>query len=288
MHVVLILGILLFIIIIDSYFENRSLTITSYEVHSEHIPESFCGSKFLVLADLHNNSFGKDNSKLLDEIDKIKPDYILVAGDMIVGKKANDYSVPLSLLSKLSSHYPIFYGLGNHEQKVMSGGENYDGKFDQFKEELESLGVHFLVNNQVRISHKEDNMVITGLLIGHEYFKKLKQPKLKTEYLENLVGIADKQCYNILIAHNPVYFSNYIEWGADLIVSGHIHGGIIRLPAAGGIISPQYKLFPKYDAGQFESKGKTMLVSRGLGLHTIKIRVFNRPELMVVTLERKL
>jgi predicted MPP superfamily phosphohydrolase len=170
----------------------------------------------------------------------------------------------------------------------MQGGENYDGRFDEYKERLESLGVHFLVNEQVRISHMDENLVITGLVIGRKYFKKLKQPKLNTEYLQNLVGIADKQCYNILIAHNPVYFSNYIEWGADLIVSGHIHGGIIRLPAAGGVISPQYKFFPKYDAGKFETNERTMLVSRGLGLHTIKIRVFNRPELMVVTLERKL
>ncbi len=120
-----------------------------------------------------------------------------------------------------------------------------------------------------------------------DYFNKLKQPEMTTDYIQKLVGIPENKWYNILIAHNPVYFNFYTEWGADLILSGHLHGGIIRLPGLGGIISPQYKFMPKYDAGMFRENDKIMLVSRGLGLHTIKLRINNRPELMVVTLNNE-
>ncbi len=286
MHVLLVLGIILCVIILDSIYESSKLEVTQYRIKSEKIPQTFSGKRLMILADLHNNSYGKGNVRLLNAIHERKPDYILIAGDMIVGAKNNKNNITLSFLSKLAKQYPIFYGYGNHEQKVMPGGDNYDGSFDEFKKSLEKLGVHFLDNKQIRITHKDDTIIITGLMIEKEYFKKIKRPKMKTENLQKLVGIADNQCYNILIAHNPVYFSNYSDWGADLTVSGHIHGGIIRLPGLGGLISPQYKFFPKYDAGIFENDGKTMLVSRGLGLHTIKIRAFNRPEIMMVTLVR--
>ena len=279
--------ILIFIIIkIYVHYENLNLEVTHYTIHSKNIPISFQGLRFIVLSDLHNNSFGKDNIRLLDEISEINPEFIIIAGDMIIGNAHNDYSIALSLLSKLAAKYPLYYGYGNHEQRVMSGGDCFDEHFEDYKDCLQKLGVHFLNNEQINIYHNEDTITIAGLKIGAEYFRKWKQPKISTEYLQKLVGFSDNQCYNILIAHNPVYFKNYMECGADLILSGHIHGGIIRLPFAGGVISPQYKFFPKYDAGRFEKDGKTMLVSRGLGLHTIKIRMFNRPELMVVTLER--
>ncbi len=283
-----ILCIIFLAIILRARYENRSFEVTHYRAGSGKIPEAFSGTKLLVLADLHNNSFGKGNRRLIEEIHRIRPDYVLVAGDMIIGKKANDYSAALSLLTGLAMRYPVFYGYGNHEQHVMPGNDNYDGGFDAFKASLEALGVCFLENKQIRISHKDAALVITGLLIDKQYFNKIRRPSFSTASIQHLVGIADRQCYNILIAHNPVYFSNYTEWGADLTISGHIHGGIIRLPALGGVISPQYKFFPKYDAGKFVKNGSIMLVSRGLGLHTIKLRLFNRPELMVVTLERNL
>lgn len=287
MHVLLVLCIFLCILILDSLYESSKLEVTQYCINSEKIPQTFHGTKFMVLADLHNNRYGKDNIKLWNAIHAKNPDYILIAGDMIVGaKNSKNNNITLSFLSKLAKQYPVFYGYGNHEQKVMPGGDNYDGSFDEYKKSLESLGVHFLENKQIRITQEGNSIVITGLMIEKEYYKKIKRPKMITENIQNLVGIADNQCYNILIAHNPVYFLNYSDWGADLTVSGHIHGGIIRLPGLGGMVSPQYKFFPKYDAGIFRNNGKTMLVSRGIGLHTIKIRVLNRPEIMMVTLVR--
>jgi predicted MPP superfamily phosphohydrolase len=102
-----------------------------------------------------------------------------------------------------------------------------------------------------------------------------------------LINTPDESRFNLLIAHNPQYFDEYAEWGADLSVSGHVHGGIVKLPLIGGVISPAYQLFPKYDGGMFDIGGKKMVLSRGLGTHTIKVRVFNPGELDVIDLKVK-
>jgi uncharacterized protein len=286
METLLKIIIIVLIIIIYSYFENRNLEVTHYDIKSKRIPEEFDGVKLVVLADLHNNSYGNNNEILLSKIKDEKPDYIIMAGDMVVNNKPNQTKTPLSLISELSKNYPIYYGIGNHEQSLMPGGRKASPHYETYQNELKKLGVNLLINQQETIVKGNESIRITGLMIGAEYFKKLKQPKLETKYLQKLVGIPANQCYNILIAHNPVYFKQYTEWGSDLTFSGHIHGGIVRLPGLGGVISPQYKFFPKYDAGRFDKEGKTLLVSRGLGMHTIKLRMFNRPELMVVTLKR--
>lgn len=279
---IFLLIIIIFIIYVR--FENKNLKISHYTVKSKKIPKEFDGTRFVVLADLHNNSFGKDNEILINKIKLINPDFIIIAGDMIVGSDNPDYTIAFSLLKKLSS-YPIYYGLGNHEQRIMAGGKKPDKYFDEFKMQMEKLGVQFLINRCITISKNKEKITISGLLLDNKYFKKFKQVHMEADFMQNLVGISNNQCYNILIAHNPVYFKNYIDWGADLVLSGHLHGGIIRLPKLGGMISPQYKLFPTYDAGKFKEANKVMLVSRGLGTHTIKVRVFNPPELLVVKLE---
>ena len=93
-------------------------------------------------------------------------------------------------------------------------------------------------------------------------------------------------CYNILLSHNPLYYPAYRDWGADLTLSGHIHGGIIRIPGLGGLLSPDLTLFPRYDGGHFTERGKHLIVSRGLGNHFL-VRVMNPPEIGVITLARQ-
>lgn len=268
------------------YLENFNLQVTNYTISSRGIPNGFDDVRFVVLADLHNNSFGRDNERLIHEINNAHPKFIVIAGDLIIGKEHCDYSVALSLLNRLSKQYSIYYGFGNHEQRIMAGGDHYDQNFTDYIHKLKDMGVHILNNETYTIYRKEDRIKITSVVIGNEFFGKFKKADMETGYLQNLVGIPDNKCYNILIAHNPIYFKSYMKWGADLVLSGHLHGGIVRLPGFGGVISPQYELFPKYDAGEYHENGQTMLVSRGLGTHTIKLRAFNRPELMIVTLKR--
>ncbi|QHQ62401.1 hypothetical protein Ana3638_17750 [Anaerocolumna sedimenticola] len=282
----IITGVILLIFILYIIYENHNLEITHYTIRSKRIPKAFHGVKLVVLADLHNNKYGRDNNKLLDEIRKINPDYIIVAGDMIVSSEPDNLSVPYTLLLELAETYPIYYSLGNHEQRLQPKDTIHYKNYDTFKDNLQKQGVKFLENERAFVYRNGEAVVITGLVIDMDYFKKLKQPKMNQGYIEKLVGIPEEKCYNILIAHNPVYFKFYTTWGADLIFSGHLHGGIIRIPGLRGFISPQYKFMPKYDAGIYEEDGKVMLVSRGLGLHTIKLRIHNRPELMVVTLDK--
>ena len=97
----------------------------------------------------------------------------------------------------------------------------------------------------------------------------------------------DKDKFNILLSHNPLYFETYEKWGADLIFSGHIHGGLINIPFIGGLLSPERKLFPKYSGGDYNINDSKMIVSRGLGYSTINLRVFNNPEICVVELKVK-
>ena len=147
---------------------------------------------------------------------------------------------------------------------------------------------------------------VFGVEIDMDYYQKLHRRDMKVSYLDSLLGRPSPGEYNILIAHNPDYFQAYAGWGADLVLSGHVHGGIMRLPVLGGVLSPALRLFPKYDGGMYveakhstEAKRSTeaghaenvreensrMILGRGLGTHTLPIRVFNPGELIVVRLD---
>ena len=133
-----------------------------------------------------------------------------------------------------------------------------------------------------KISLPAANMDIYGLEIDMDYYGKFKKRNMETEYINRLLGKQQTSVFNILIAHNPDYFSTYADWGADLVVSGHIHGGLMKLPVLGGVISPALRLFPEYDGGEYKKGKSTMILSRGLGTHTLPIRIFNPGELVVI------
>lgn len=155
--------------------------------------------------------------------------------------------------------------------------------YEAYRQNLKKAGVRYLVNE--KSSLPDYNMDIYGSEIARDYYGKFKKVSMETTYLEETLGKPDRDCFSVLIAHNPDYFQNYAEWGADLVVSGHVHGGLMRLPILGGVLSPAFKLFPKYDGGEFREGTATMILSRGLGTHTLPIRIFNPGELVVIHLE---
>jgi len=305
-------GFLAVFMIIYSIIEQRFLQVTRYKISSNNLPKKYDGTSFIVLADLHNCSYGINNIRLIRKIERLSPDFILVAGDMIVKDKRSYPSVAFSLLEKLSSKYPVYYGYGNHEQALEL---SCDSSWLEYKAELEKRGIIFLKNDSIPLSAKfkannksniynKDNhrshdkkqlnyevkqgdIRIIGLTIDSSYFSRFTDMVMDKDYLKNLLPKDIDRDYKILLAHTPDYFDNYMEWGADLVVSGHLHGGLVRLPWIGGVISPQVKLFPKYDAGLFSQDGKNMIVSRGLGSHSIMLRIFNRPEIVSIKLIRE-
>lgn len=280
------IGMIIVLFLFLMHKENHHLTVSKFTINSDKLPSEFDNVKVVFLTDLHNNTFGKNNEHLLRRIKNENPDYIMIAGDMLIGHKKADYYETLNLLESLSEKYPIYYVNGNHEQKLAEGEETKDTIYKEYHDILVANGVHFVHNKTLAINRKGASIRIYGLEIASDYYHKVNRPEMSNEYITKCIGTCDTSKYTILLAHNPMYFDYYANWGADLVLSGHVHGGIMRLPYLGGVISPQYILFPKFDSGRFENGNSTMILSRGLGVHTLKVRIFNRPELVVFTLKK--
>lgn len=268
------------------------LTVMAIDCNRFVIREYTCESKalkkdgtFILLSDLHNKSFGKENQALLQAIEKQKPDGILIAGDMYTAAKGKDNTKVAEFVCRLAEKYPVYYGNGNHEHKTRLFPEEFGNLYQDYMDKIKKAGVVTLQNEKVHLPGF--NADIYGLEIERDYYKKFERQKMEPEYLTKELGTPDKGRFTLLIAHNPEYFPAYAAWGADLSVSGHVHGGLMRLPVAGGVISPGIQLFPKYDGGFFREGNAVMILSRGLGTHTLPIRIFNPGELVVIHLRRQ-
>ena len=248
-----------------------------YEVCSDKLLKNGC---FVLLSDMHNKCYGKNNEKLLAAIKEMNPDAILIAGDMITASKGAKTTVPEQLIQELQGKYPIYYGNGNHEYRARIYPEDYKNLYGKYEANLQKLGLKPLINQKVYLP--DYNMEIYGLEIDRKYYKKFTHLEMTVPYLEGLLGKSSSDRMQVLIAHNPEYLEGYSAWGADLVVSGHVHGGIMRLPVLGGVISPRLQLFPKYDGGEFICGKTKMILSRGLGTHTLPVRIFNPGELVVI------
>lgn len=257
---------------------HRFVTVT-YEIKSSKIKEK---ATFVMLSDLHNQTYGPGNEKLIAAVERIHPDAVLVVGDMYTSEPGSGYENADALLSGLSKHFPIYYANGNHESKTKRNPKTFRNRYEKYKETMERQGVTFLVNSRVTLPEK--NISICGLELGKGYFKHFSKKEMPEGYVEELTGKAEKDRFQILLAHHPDYFMEYAKWGADLTLAGHIHGGVVRLPYLGGVVSPAISLFPKYDGGLFWEKDKAMILGRGLGTHTIPVRMWNPGELVEVRL----
>jgi hypothetical protein len=197
-----------------------------------------------------------------------------MAGDMVTKSNKGTEEV-CKLCKELSSMYPVYASAGNHEDNIVI--------------EVRSLyrenGVCYLENESTKIECNGESVTITGLSLGREFYGRLwKKSKVTLEDMIDKVG-EKEDGYTILIAHNPEPFPSYARWGANLVLSGHHHGGVAILPFLGGVISPSLHLFPKYDYGIFKEGTSKMVLSKGLGLHGIKFRFFNIPEVVIIQFE---
>ncbi len=276
--VAVICGVILIVLLSAAFDSNRFVTRT-YEIRSKKLTKP---CRFVLLADLHNKSFGKGNEKLLAAIDEISPDGILAAGDMLTAKRGADFADALTLMERLAKNYPIYYGMGNHEYRLGLYPDHYPGMYEGYTAGLKKAGIEPLINETAYLPAW--NIAVCGAQIDRDYYRHFRRAPMEPSYLKKLLGTPDRETFQLLIAHNPVYFDAYADWGADLVVSGHVHGGIMRLPFLGGVLSPSLTLFPKYDGGMFKERGSTMILSRGLSSHTIPIRIFNPGELIVIDL----
>lgn len=265
------------------YIDNNTLEVTKYSVSSNKIPPSFNGFKILQLSDLHSKSFGTDSFRLMDRINSQNPDIIVMTGDMVNTLDRN-FDVFINLAQQVSKKYKVYYIVGNHEQNL----KYY--KLNSLEDKLKSFGIRVLDNEKVTLTMGSGSINLYGLRQNIRYYTDVLNGYSKYVYyeegqIETALGKLDNSSYNILLTHNPLYFDTYSSWGADLTLSGHIHGGMVRIPFAGGLFSPERKIFPKFDAGEYEIDGKELIVNRGLGNGYFGVRIFNPPEISVITLK---
>lgn len=258
--------------------------IVSYSVKTAKLGKEWDGYRFVLLSDYHNNSYGVNPQKVYADIDGIMPDSIMIAGDIYTGKAGLSNKEAEEFVCRLSEKYTVYYGVGNHEQRMGAHPEKYGDMYERFVSHMKKCGVKLLRNESVPLKKGSSVLNITGLEIENDFYKKFQSVSLPHGYLEKTLGKPDREQFQLLLAHNPVYFKEYADWGADLILSGHLHGGMAKIPGFGGIIAPNYRLFPKYDSGMYEEYKSTMILSAGIGTHTINIRPFNPAEIVAVTI----
>lgn len=274
----IVLIMVIFLLWVMLYDTGRFVT-TTYKITDKRIKKDF---RAVVVADLHNKSFGNENQRLVEAIRALHPDFILIPGDLITAKPRRNFDIAMKFLKQISMEYPVYYADGNHEHRLFLYPEVYGDMSQKFEEGLRECKVKRLINE--KLCFEELGICLYGAQIERKYYKRFRLMPMDANYMESILGPkADEAYYNVLMAHRPDYFPNYAAWGADLVLAGHVHGGVVRIPFWGrGVLSPSVTFFPKYDGGLFEEQNKKMILSRGLGTHTIPFRLFNPGELVVV------
>lgn len=241
----------------------------------------------VVIGDLHNKCYGEGNSALTEKILGYCPDVIFSVGDLTVVKPGKEVhtEIGLRLIKRLSLECPVYCIHGNHEYRTKIYPKTYPGIYEEIRRGLHIYSVHLLENRAETITIKGVDFTIYGYELPMKYYKKFTKQKLESSEIRKELGAPDPDTYNILLAHNPEYSPAYSEWGADLSLSGHFHGGMMRLPFIGGVISPQVRLFPKYDCGLYKFGENKAVVTAGLGTHSFAPRIFNPGEFSVIDFE---
>ena len=220
-----------------SRYERDCLVTEEYRIASEKIHGQ--GKTIVFLTDLHNKEFGEENSRLLETVRKVKPDAVLFGGDGMVAKRGNsDVRIPLALLTELAKEFPVYCGNGNHESRMLWKSEIYGETYENYRTALENAGIRYLSNEAADL---DSDIRIYGLDLPKSAICRGRERSLRV--FEGDSGRAGPEKFCLLLAHSPLFFEEYAAWGADLTLSGHFHGGTIRLPLVGGVMTPQYQFF---------------------------------------------
>lgn len=247
----------------------EDLEISRYEVNSQKLPESFDGFKIVQLSDLHGAEFGEDGMELVDKVGSLEPDMIALTGDFVTDE--GDLAAVEKLAARLVKLCPVYFISGNHEFG--------SGLAVKVRNILERAGVKYLSNEYLTISRGEDGILLGGVEDPLAYADMLSPDELAQK-----MNDAAPDAFKILLGHRNYWMTEYPELPVDLIFCGHAHGGLIRIPGVGGLIGTDRRLFPDFDAGEYNNGRYTLIVSRGLGNSVPIPRVFNRPEIVCVEL----
>lgn len=267
-------AVLILLLVLFVRWDNTSLQTTFFDPVFSGLPEGFDGCRIVVLSDLHGAEFGADNAALFQAVADQAPEYIFFLGDLEDEYRGPEPGYAETVAAGLSAIAPTYYVTGNHEWAV--------GSVPELKERLSAQGVTVLSNSFVTLERGGSAVVLAGIDDPNGYADQKTPEQLAAE-----IYAAFGDPFWLLLAHrNDRFEAQYSLLGADLVLSGHGHGGIIRLPGTDGLLSTDRTLFPSYTAGLYEANGSTLFVTRGLGSPGPSFRLFNRPEVAVVTLHR--
>ena len=254
---------------------NTALVTANVLVCSNGIPEAFDAYKIVQISDLHDAQIGENNEKLIAMTAETEPDCIVLTGDFVDSSRFHPER-SLSVAESLVKIAPVYYVSGNHE--AILPDEDYQALTDG----LRGLGVCVLEDESAELTRGGQSIRLIGLTdIGfHPGTLEEKKDALRTA----LSALLPEDEFSVTLAHRPELMDVYTECGAPLVLSGHAHGGQIRLPGIGGLIAPGQGLFPKYTEGKYEENGTTLVVSRGIGNSVLPLRVNDRPQIVVVQL----
>lgn len=274
----MLISSILFIIILIVFciWQNNSIVISNFNYYSSEVPSEFKDFKIVQISDLHNKVFGKEQSKLLEKIEKLSPDIIIVTGDLIDRRRYN-LDEAMHFIEGSLKVAPIYYVSGNHEA--------WSGKYNEISKKLIEAGVHILDDTTLELFKGKSKIQLLGLsdpaFLTSSYLEDTNTSNTE-KYLSQW---EDMEEFKILLSHRPEIFDLYCEYNINMIFSGHAHGGQFRIPFIGGLFAPDQGFFPKYTNGNYTNDKSTMFVSRGLGNSVLPIRLFNRPEIISVTLK---
>ncbi len=276
---IIIILSLIFVFNLFLTYENKTLVTTEIEIQNKKIPESFDGYRIVHISDLHNTEFGKNNKRLVEKIKNAKPDIIVMTGDMIDMYRP-DIDVALNLAENLVQIAPTYFVSGNHDVKTAGREKLFAG----YKE----IGVNTLRNRSVILEKDGERIILSGIDDPKflDDFMSANDEENTKNILESLIKNQEEN-FTILLAHRPEMFEIYSLSGAQLVFSGHAHGGQINIPLKGGLIAPGQGWLPEYYEGIYEKDNTQMVVNRGLGNSAFPFRINNKPEIIVAELKTK-
>lgn len=252
---------------------NSHLKVVKYKIHTDKVETPI---KIVLLTDLHSCDYGANQILLINEIHKAKPDIILLGGDIFDDHMADENT--LITLKAIANDYPCFYVTGNHEI--------WSGRADDMKRTLNELNIKVLEGENEIVSIRDQKINICGIDDPSINGYNTEKDSFDTQ-LNQLKDVHENGYYTILLTHRPEYIAQYATYDFDLVLSGHAHGGQWRIPGImNGLLAPDQGFFPKYAGGRFTYDATELIVSRGLAKESTGVpRIFNRPELVVITIE---
>ncbi len=251
------------------YWQNITLQVEPVELFFESLPPQFDGLRVAELSDLHGRSFGKNNVRLLRTLQKARPDMICICGDLFDEKTNLTMLEPL--LTGLTDIAPVYYVTGNHEWQVKN--------LREILQKMRAWGVTVLENEGRVLSRGGAEMVVAGVHDPCGPYD-MKTPAALVRELRSAQG----NDFILMLSHRNDELAMWSQLGVQLVLSGHCHGGVVRLPFVGGVFGTRRELFPEYDAGVYRQDGTTLFVSRGLGYTNVHFRLFNRPHVPIMIL----